>query len=107
MGVFEEINNLVSVKEIIEYYHKPLTRDNKVSCPFHNEKTPSLSVNEKDKMWKCFGCEKGGDGITFVKELKQISQIDAAKMIAQDFLKYSLQTIHHLYYMFYLSLQVD
>ena len=68
MGVFEEINNLVSVREIIEHYHQPLNRDNKVSCPFHNEKTPSLSVKENDNMWKCFGCQKGGDGITFVKE---------------------------------------
>lgn len=83
--IFEEINSLVNVKQLIEYYYQPLRRDNKVICPFHNEKTGSLSVNEKDNMWKCFGCGAGGDGISFVAKYKNISQIDAAKLIASDF----------------------
>lgn len=83
--VFETINSLVNVKEIIEFYHAPLNRANKVSCPFHIEKTPSLSVKPTENMWKCFGCGEGGDGISFVAKLKNLQQIDAAKLIANDF----------------------
>jgi len=37
-------------------------------CPFHDEKTPSFSVNPLEKLFYCFGCGKGGDLITFVRE---------------------------------------
>ena len=37
-------------------------------CPFHEERTPSFSVNPVDKLYYCFGCGKGGDMITFVRE---------------------------------------
>ena len=37
-------------------------------CPFHEERTPSFSVNPVDKLYYCFGCGKGGDMIAFVRE---------------------------------------
>ena len=37
-------------------------------CPFHDERTPSLSVNAVDKLYYCFGCGAKGDLITFVRE---------------------------------------
>jgi DNA primase len=37
-------------------------------CPFHEERTPSFSVNPAAKLYHCFGCGKGGDVITFVRE---------------------------------------
>ena len=85
MGIFDQIKSAVSVKEIVEMYHAPLNRNNKVCCPFHQEKTASLSIDINQNMWKCFGCGLGGDGIRFVAKLKGIEDIDAAKMIIQDF----------------------
>ncbi len=38
----------------------------KCLCPFHSEKTPSFCINEKNGLWNCFGCSKGGDFLTFV-----------------------------------------
>ena len=37
-------------------------------CPFHEERTPSFSVNPTEKLFYCFGCGKGGDLIAFVRE---------------------------------------
>lgn len=42
-------------------------------CPFHEDHTPSFSINPQKRLWKCFGCNKGGDVITFVQELDKIS----------------------------------
>lgn len=44
-----------------------LGRSFKALCPFHEEKTPSLSVDPKKGLWKCFGCGKGGDHVTFLE----------------------------------------
>jgi len=86
-NVFKEINDRINIRQIIEYYHQPINRNNKVSCPLHHDKTPSLSVDEKNNMFNCFsaGCNFGGDGIKFVARLKNIDNIDAAKMICKDF----------------------
>ena len=37
-------------------------------CPFHEERTPSFTVDPREKLYYCFGCHKGGDPITFVRE---------------------------------------
>ena len=86
-NVFKEINDRVNIKQIVEYYHQPLNRNNKVSCPLHNDKTPSLSVDVKNNMFNCFsaGCDFAGDGIKFVAKLKNIDNMDAAKLICHDF----------------------
>jgi DNA primase len=41
-------------------------------CPFHDERTPSFSVNPVDKLYYCFGCGKGGDLISFVRETENL-----------------------------------
>ncbi len=53
-------------------------------CPFHNEKTPSFVVSPQKQIFKCFGCGKGGDVITFMKEIERIDFRDAAKLLAKD-----------------------
>lgn len=50
-------------------------------CPFHTEKTPSFHVSEKRKIYKCFGCGKGGDVINFIREIENISFQEALKKI--------------------------
>ena len=87
MDLFETIKSSVGIKQIVEYYIGPLNRAKKVSCPFHKDKTPSLSIDENKNMFKCFsaGCDFAGDGITLVARLKNIDNFEAAKQIAQDF----------------------
>jgi DNA primase len=51
-------------------------------CPFHNEKTPSFNVLPDKGIFKCFGCGKGGDAITFVREQQKISYIEALQQLA-------------------------
>jgi DNA primase len=54
-------------------------------CPFHEERTPSFSVNPQDKLFYCFGCGKGGDVITFVRETEQLDFADAVEWLAERF----------------------
>lgn len=54
-------------------------------CPFHNDKTPSFSVSEKDQFFNCFGCGKKGDVITFVEEYNNLGFVDAVIKLANDY----------------------
>jgi DNA primase len=54
-------------------------------CPFHDEKTPSFSVNPQDKLFYCFGCGKGGDVISFVRETEQLDFAQAVEWLAERF----------------------
>jgi len=54
-------------------------------CPFHNEKTPSFNVNVDKGYYKCFGCGKAGDTITFVRETEQLSFTEAIEALGQRF----------------------
>jgi DNA primase len=51
-------------------------------CPFHKEKTPSFNVNPHRQIFHCFGCHKGGDVFTFVKEYESIDFVEAVKRLA-------------------------
>lgn len=57
-------------------------------CPFHNEKTPSFTVSPTKNIFKCFGCGKGGDAISFMMEHQQLSYVEAIRYLAQ---KYRIQ----------------
>jgi len=54
-------------------------------CPFHEERTPSFSVNPVEKLFYCFGCNKGGDVITFVRETEQLDFAEAVEWLAERF----------------------
>jgi DNA primase len=54
-------------------------------CPFHDEKTPSFSVNPADKLFHCFGCGKGGDVISFVRETEQLDFAQAVEWLAERY----------------------
>ncbi len=51
-------------------------------CPFHNEKSPSFSVNAEEGLYYCFGCQKSGDAISFVRETHGLEFIDAVRYLA-------------------------
>src|SRR4249920_1717191 len=53
-------------------------------CPFHQEKTPSFSVSPAKQVFYCFGCGKGGDAITFLRELEHLSYVEAVERLAQQ-----------------------
>src|SRR5262245_65013097 len=52
-------------------------------CPFHKEKSASFNVNPHRQIFHCFGCHKGGDVFTFVREYENLSFIDAVKRLAE------------------------
>jgi len=54
-------------------------------CPFHEERTPSFSVNPAAKLYHCFGCGKGGDVITFVRETENLDFAEAVEWLAERF----------------------
>jgi DNA primase len=54
-------------------------------CPFHDERTPSFSVNAVDKLYHCFGCGAGGDVVTFVRETESLDFVEAIEWLADRF----------------------
>jgi DNA primase len=52
-------------------------------CPFHKEKSPSFNVNPHRQIFHCFGCHKGGDVFTFVKEYESLTFVEAVKRLAE------------------------
>ena len=57
----------------------------KACCPFHNEKTPSFVVSPSKGLFKCFGCGKGGNAVTFLMEHERITYPEALKMVAKRY----------------------
>ena len=51
-------------------------------CPFHSEKTPSFSINPAMGVFYCFGCQKSGDAITFVREVEHLDFVGAVERLA-------------------------
>lgn len=54
-------------------------------CPFHQEKTPSFNVHPAKQIFKCFGCGKAGNAITFVKEIERVGYQDALRILAEKY----------------------
>jgi DNA primase len=54
-------------------------------CPFHDERTPSFSVDPERKLYHCFGCQKGGDAIGFVQELDGLDFPEAVEALAERY----------------------
>ena len=54
-------------------------------CPFHNEKTPSFTVSPSKEIFKCFGCGKSGNTISFIMELEKLSYVEALRWLAQKY----------------------
>ena len=54
-------------------------------CPFHQEKTPSFSVSPDRGTYYCFGCQAGGDAISFVRETESLDFVGAIEWLADRF----------------------
>jgi len=95
------IDDLLASTDIVELISRyvPLKRawsNFSGCCPFHNEKTPSFMVSPTKQIFKCFGCGKGGNALTFFQEIEKIDFRDAVKELAKnqhiDIEKYNLNT---------------
>src|SRR4051794_22185003 len=51
-------------------------------CPFHSEKSPSFSVSAEKGVWFCFGCNKSGDAISFIREVEHLDFVGAVERLA-------------------------
>ena len=81
----ESLKNQMDIVEIISTY-LPLKKSGanfSANCPFHAEKTGSFVVSPAKQIFNCFGCGKGGDAITFVKEYRHLEYIEAIEEIAR------------------------
>lgn len=81
-SIFEKVKEGVDIETAVEAFGVKLNRNRQGLCPFHNEKTPSFSVDREKKMFKCFGCGESGDVIDFVAKVKGIEGLEAAKLLA-------------------------
>ena len=83
MNLFESVKAAVTVRQAAEHYGLEVNRGNMVCCPFHNDRIPSMKLNED--YFYCFGCGAHGDVIDLVARLFNLSSYDAAKKLAYDF----------------------
>ena len=83
--VIEQIREQSDILSIIsEYTHLTKKGNSHFGlCPFHNEKTPSFSVNEEKQMYYCFGCGAGGNTITFLMQKENMTFVEAVKYLAE------------------------
>src|SRR5215210_6499069 len=82
-----EVRAAIDMVELVSQY-TPLRRVGARytgRCPFHEERTPSFSVDSSNKLFHCFGCGKGGDAISFVRELEQLDFAEAIAWLGERF----------------------
>ena len=83
MTIYETLKVTISVKQAAEHYGLKVNRNGMACCPFHNDRHPSLKLNEE--YFFCFGCGAKGDVIDFVARLFDLSSYEAAQKLAADF----------------------
>ena len=83
MNLFESVKAAVTVRQAAEHYGLEVNRGNMVCCPFHNDRIPSMKLNED--YFYCFGCGAHGDVIDLVARLFNLNSYDAAKKLTYDF----------------------
>ncbi len=83
----QEIIGKIDIIEIIDSFVKLKRRGANYLglCPFHNEKSPSFTVSPSKEIYKCFGCGKSGNAITFVMEHEKYSYVEALRWLADRY----------------------
>ena len=86
----DTIDRIYAAADIVEVINDYVTLKRKgvnyqACCPFHNEKTPSFVVSPSKGLYKCFGCGKGGNAVSFVMEHENITYPEALKIVAKKY----------------------
>ena len=82
-SVFEAVKQSITVREAAQMYGIEVNRSGMACCPFHDDKNPSMKLNED--YFYCFGCGATGDVIDLVARLFHLPPAEAAKRLAEDF----------------------
>ncbi|MCL2556702.1 MAG: DNA primase [Firmicutes bacterium] len=83
------ISNLLAKTDIVSLISRYVSLQKKGGthwgcCPLHHEKTPSFTVSDSKQLFYCFGCQTGGNAITFLSKIESIESIEAIKMLAES-----------------------
>ncbi|MEQ8202586.1 MAG: CHC2 zinc finger domain-containing protein, partial [Smithellaceae bacterium] len=84
-GKIEEIKSRIDIVELVAQYVtlKKAGRNYLGLCPFHQEKTPSFTVNREKQIFYCFGCGEGGNAVTFLMKIANKTFPEAIKELAE------------------------
>ena len=83
--IVEQIKSQINMRDVLNKYGIELNRQGFAKCPFHVEKSASFKLFANDTKYKCFGCGKSGDVISFVKEYFNLDFKQAIERINVDF----------------------
>src|SRR6266481_1384621 len=83
----QQIVSRIDIIEIVSSFIKLKKRGTNYIglCPFHNEKTPSFTVSPSKEIYKCFGCGRSGNTISFLMEHEKFSYVEALKWLASRY----------------------
>ncbi len=83
----EQLKQVIDIVEVVQGYIelKRAGINYQAICPFHNEKTPSFIVNPQKNSFRCYGCSKSGNAITFVMEYEKLDFVGAVQKLADKF----------------------
>lgn len=83
----QQITSRIDIIEVVGEFVKLKKRGTNYlgNCPFHNEKTPSFTVSPAKEIYKCFGCGKSGNTITFLMEHEKYSYVEALRWLAAKY----------------------
>ena len=81
----DELRSKCDIVDIISGYIPLKQKGNRLwaCCPFHNEKTPSFSVDPAQQMYYCFGCHKGGNVFSFIMDMDRMEFSDVVTELAE------------------------
>jgi len=83
-GITEQIVSKIKLSDLaLEYGSKKGEKSNKYHCPFHDDKDPSLSIDDSKGFWNCFGCEKKGNIVDFIVEAENCTPLEATKKLKE------------------------
>ena len=84
-AVRERIREATDIVDLVSEHVQLVKKGHNYSglCPFHDEKTPSFSVNPDRQFYHCFGCGVGGDVFKFIQEIDRVTFVEAVKFLAE------------------------
>ncbi|NBB89377.1 MAG: DNA primase [Bacteroidetes bacterium] len=86
-ATIQKVRDAAQIEEVVGEFVslKRSGRNYKGLCPFHHEKTPSFTVTPALNIFKCFGCQKGGDAIHFLMEHEKFTYVEAIRYLAKKY----------------------